>query len=259
MTASTPDPMSADPLSEAAKALVANTETMLLLQQVSFNWPGHTQSVLNIETFSLGCGERVFLQGASGSGKTTFLSLLGGVITPQQGTIRVLDTELTQLSHGARDRFRADHIGFVFQQFNLIPYLSLVANVTLPCRFSLRRQDKVLARSPSLEAEAERLLRHLGLNLKQLGQRKVTDLSVGQQQRVAVARALIGGPELLIADEPTSALDADARFAFLDLLFREVEESGTTLLFVSHDPALQSKFQRTVQMTGINRARMSED
>ena len=230
-----------------------DSKPLLSMQEVRFSWPGHSQPVLDIAAFTLAPGERVFLQGVSGSGKTTLLSLLGGVITPQQGSIRILDTELTRLSHGRRDRFRADHVGFVFQQFNLIPYLSLIDNVTLPCRFSHQRRDKVLARGSSLEEEAQRLLAHLGLDLHQLGQRKVTDLSVGQQQRVAVARALIGNPALIIADEPTSALDAGARFAFLDLLFREVENSGATLLFVSHDPALQERFQRTVQLTEINR------
>ncbi len=239
--------------------LETDSNSMLSLQEVRFSWPGQPQPVLDIEAFSLAPGERVFLQGISGSGKTTLLSLLGGVITPQQGSIRILDTELTKLNHGGRDRFRADHVGFVFQQFNLIPYLSLTANVTLPCRFSRKRRDKVLARSTSLEEEAQRLLAHLGLSLNQLGQRKVTDLSVGQQQRVAVARALIGSPELIIADEPTSALDAGARFAFLDLLFREVEDSGAALLFVSHDPALKEKFQRSVQLTEINRIPVVED
>ncbi|WP_094706026.1 ABC transporter ATP-binding protein [Hahella sp. CCB-MM4] len=231
-----------------------NTSLLVSLRNVRFNWPGQEHDVLNIEEFFLREGERVFLQGASGSGKTTLLSLLGGVISPQSGTIRILDKDVTGMGHAARDKFRADHIGFVFQQFNLIPYLSLVDNVTLPCRFSRLRRDRAVSKAATVDAEAGRLLEHLGLDVSVLGSRPVTDLSVGQQQRVAVARALIGSPELIIADEPTSALDVEARFAFLDLLFREVKESGATLLFVSHDPALQSRFERSVRLSEINSA-----
>jgi putative ABC transport system ATP-binding protein len=195
-------------------------------------------------------GERVFIAGPSGSGKTTLLSLLAGVITPQQGSVTVLNQRINGLGSAARDRFRADHIGFVFHLFNLLPYLSVVENVTLPCLFSRRRVQRIRAQGRTPKAEAQRLLRQLNLTDPKVLNRPVTELSVGQQQRVAAARALIGGPEILIADEPTSSLDAANRCSFLDLLFRECQTTGATLLFVSHDTSLASRFDRTVHLEG---------
>ncbi|WLQ12551.1 ABC transporter ATP-binding protein [Hahella aquimaris] len=227
---------------------------LVRLEGLKFRWPGADDDVLDIPELQVREGERIFLRGASGSGKTTLLSLLGGVIQPKEGSIKVMETELSALNASRRDSFRADNIGFIFQMFNLIPYLSLVDNVTLSCRFSKARRQRVSARGVSLTQEAERLLSHLRLDVGKLGRRPVTDLSVGQQQRVAVARALIGSPGLIIADEPTSALDADARVAFIELLFQEVAASGSTLVFVSHDPALQDLFDRTVSLAEINRA-----
>ncbi len=228
-------------------------EPIVNLQGMGFAWPNAVRDTLQIESLTIASGERIFLQGASGSGKTTLLSLLGGVLVPQRGTISILGQDISQLKSSKRDSFRADHIGFVFQMFNLLPYLSLLDNVTLPCRFSRKRHQKA-TQQVTLDGEATRLLEQLQLDPKQFKNRPVTDLSVGQQQRVAVARALIGQPELIIADEPTSALDADARFAFLDLLFKEVEESRATLIFVSHDPSLRTHFHRTVKLADINKA-----
>ena len=202
-------------------------------------------------------GERVFIEGASGSGKSTLLCLLAGVVTPQQGEIWVLGQRIDRLGGARRDRFRSDHIGFIFQLFNLIPYLSVLENVTLPCRFSPMRRAAALNNGSSLEAAALRLLSHLDLD-QGLMARPVTELSVGQQQRVAAARALMGRPEILIADEPTSSLDADRRAAFLELLFRECEAAGTTLVFVSHDVTLERFFDRTIALTEINRVAAPE-
>jgi putative ABC transport system ATP-binding protein len=240
------------PSATDSQVSAANNELAIELEQIRFAWPKSQQDTLHISRLAIARKERVFLQGASGSGKTTLLSLLGGVVTPQQGNIRVLGQSVSQLRPADRDSFRADHIGFVFQMFNLIPYLSLVDNVTLPCRFSRKRLHQVSTGGKTPVQEAERLLRHLKLDLLKLGNRPVTDLSVGQQQRVAVARALIGSPELIIADEPTSALDTDARFAFIDLLFKEVELSQSTLMFVSHDASLRNKFDRTIALQEIN-------
>ncbi len=131
------------------------------------------------------------------------------------------------------DFFPAFALGAGCAMFNLIPYLSVVDNVMLPCRFSARRRAKALARGNDLEAEARRLLQHLDMDHPELHRRAVTTLSVGQQQRVAAARALMGSPELLIADEPTSSLDSDRRESFIRLLFDECRKVGATLIFVS--------------------------
>ena len=221
------------------------TDTVVELADVHFAWPG--SAAVALPGLRLGRGERVFLRGQSGSGKSTLLNLLAGVLRAQSGTVRVLGQDLTLLPGAARDRFRADHLGIVFQLFNLIPYLSVVENVCLPCRFSTQRRARAVRTSHDVATEARRLLGELDLP-QALQHRPVTALSVGQQQRVAAARALIGAPELLLADEPTSALDADRRAAFLDLLFRQCEREGTTLLFASHDGGLAARFDRCVDL-----------
>jgi putative ABC transport system ATP-binding protein len=230
------------------------TTTAIAIRDLQFRWRADAPPTLIIDRLEVERGERLFIKGPSGSGKSTLLSLLGGVTTPQRGTLEVLGHGLHALGGARRDHFRADHIGFVFQMFNLLPYLSMVENVTLPCRFSRRRRERILSQGQSLENEALRLLGHLDLADEKLLARPVTELSVGQQQRVAVARALIGAPELVIADEPTSALDADRRAAFLTLLERECMEQGITLLFVSHDASLEPLFDRTIALAELNRA-----
>ncbi len=222
------------------------------LDAVVFAWPGQARPLLQVDRFELAAGERVFLRGPSGSGKSTLLSLIAGVLASQAGTIRLLGVPLAGLGGAARDRLRADHIGIIFQQFNLIPYLSVIENTLLPCLFSARRRQRALARAPSLEAEARRLLAQLDLGDTRRLDQPVTELSVGEQQRVAAARALIGAPEILIADEPTSAMDADRRKAFIDLLFGQCRDSGSTLLFVSHDASLQEPFDRSIELGQIN-------
>lgn len=225
---------------------------MIELNEIRFSWSGQSELVLQIQALSVADHEKVFIKGPSGSGKTTLLNLIAGVLVPQSGTITVLNTPLKSLSSIRRDRFRSDHMGFIFQLFNLIPYLSVIENVTLPCYFSSRRMQKVLQRSRTHEEEARRLLSELNVG-EELVHSPVTELSVGQQQRVAVARALIGGPEVVIADEPTSSLDTENREAFLKLLFQEVTAFDSTLIFVSHDPSLGQLFDRTLNLPELNR------
>lgn len=222
------------------------------LEQVRFGWLTD-QPVIDISEFSVGQGEKLFISGPSGSGKSTLLALLGGVAKADRGRVEVLATDLSKLGTARRDHFRAAHIGFVFQMFNLIPYLSLIENVTLPCRFSHERAARSKANASGLDGEARRLLDHLDLRDETLLHRPVTQLSMGQQQRVAVARALIGRPEIVIADEPTSALDADTREVFLELLMHECEEARSALIFVSHDTSLARMFDRSVALADINR------
>lgn len=222
------------------------------LSDIRFSW-GKNRDVLNIEHLFINPGERIFIAGPSGSGKTTLLNLMTGIISPQAGAVIVSGQQMNQLGGAAKDRFRADHIGIIFQMFNLVPYLTVVENVTLPCRFSTQRQGRAATRSSSAEAEAIRLLKKLGLDEKTAAGHTATELSMGQQQRVAAARALIGGPDIIIADEPTSSLDRDHRKTFINLLFRECETQKSTLVFVSHDTSLEGLFDRTIQLTDINR------
>lgn len=229
-------------------------DSAIQLVDVRFRWQRHGQLVLDIPKLTISAGERVLIKGASGSGKTTLLNLLGGVAIPESGALKILGTDLTSLKSAQRDKFRADHIGFIFQMFNLIPYLSLTENVMLPCRFSSERRLAAQHKSANLEEEATRLLSQMALDVVTLARRPVTQLSTGQQQRVAVARSLIGTPPLIIADEPTSALDADTRHAFLDLLFQEIKATGATLVFVSHDADLGTNFDRTIALADINKA-----
>ncbi|WP_017939132.1 ABC transporter ATP-binding protein [Zestomonas thermotolerans] len=228
------------------------SQPLLELADLGFAWPGQAE-LLDIPRFRLERGETLFLKGPSGSGKTTLLGLLGGVQTPGRGSIRLLGEQLERMSAGRRDHFRVDHIGYIFQQFNLLPFLSVRENVELPCRFSRLRADRARQRHGSVGQAATMLLEHLGLPAGLLG-RRADALSIGQQQRVAAARALIGQPELVIADEPTSALDTDAREAFLHLLFAECRAAGASLLFVSHDQSLAGLFDRSLSLTELNRA-----
>ncbi|MFV3333993.1 ABC transporter ATP-binding protein [Pseudomonas sp. NY15437] len=226
---------------------------LLELDNLGFAWPGQAE-LLDIPAFALARGETLFLKGPSGSGKTTLLGLLGGVQRPQRGSVKLLGEDIAQMKPARRDHFRVDHTGYIFQQFNLLPFLSVRENVELPCHFSRSRSERATLRHGSVARAAETLLRHLGLGDATLIERRADSLSIGQQQRVAAARALIGQPELVIADEPTSALDCDAREAFLQLLFAECREAGASLLFVSHDQSLAPLFDRSVSLADLNRA-----
>lgn len=216
-----------------------------------FAWPGEA-ACLDIAAFSMSAGEKLFLHGPSGSGKTTLLSIIGGVLQASAGRVKVSGVELAALGAHARDRFRADEIGFVFQLFNLIPYLSARDNILLPCRFSAARRRRIADAGTTPADEAQRLAARLDLPSELLA-RPAMALSVGQQQRVAAARALIGRPALVIADEPTSALDADRQMRFLDLLMGECAAVGAALLFVSHDRRLTGHFDRVVNLAEMNR------
>jgi putative ABC transport system ATP-binding protein len=229
-----------------------NNTLAIDITELRFSWRDGLEPVLAIERLQVKRGERIFIEGPSGSGKSTLLSLIAGVVLPQQGIIQVQNVHLSALNGANRDRFRADHIGFIYQMFNLIPYLSVVESVTLPCRFSSLRRDRAAGRSSDFQGEAIRLLNKLGMDDPAVINKPVTELSVGQQQRVAAARALIGAPKIIIADEPTSSLDAGHRKAFIQLLFNECDREDTTLVFASHDTALESLFDRTIRLPEIN-------
>ncbi len=226
------------------------SDSVLNLSHLRFGYDPD-ETLINIEHFSIKAGESIFLRGPSGSGKSTLLGLIGGVLSPQSGELSICGSELTALSSAKRDQVRADHLGIIFQQFNLLPYIGVVQNCILPCRFSARRHQRAIEANGSISEAAEALIRGLGLTDKEL-KRPVGELSVGQQQRVAVARALIGGPDIIIADEPTSALDHDNRDRFIELLNQSREQFGSALLFVSHDQTLAPHFDRSVSLSELN-------
>jgi len=223
--------------------------TAILLENIVFGY-NPRKPVLRVSKLAVQAGKRVFLYGPSGSGKTTLLGIITGILKPQSGACTVLGKEMTKMSAPARDRHRGEEMGYIFQSFNLIPYLTVRQNVALPCQIHKRRRQHIVARS--VNKEVERLVTRLGLESHI--DHNVKKLSTGQQQRVAIARAVIGRPSLVIADEPTSALDTDRRSEFMDLLFEVCDEAQATLVFVSHDRSLMERFDEHLALTDITQA-----
>jgi putative ABC transport system ATP-binding protein len=225
---------------------------MIELNQLEFTWPGETKPTVSIERWSVKAGEHVFLQGASGAGKSTLLSLLAGVQANYRGSIKVLGQEWRLLRGSQRDQFRAEHIGLIFQQFNLIPYLNALENVCLPLRFAKAKAAASTTEKKSNALESARsLLVGLGVRADQHN-KPARLLSVGQQQRVAAVRAMIGQPELILADEPTSALDHDNQMQFIEQLMAMAGKQNSAIVFVSHDQRLSTHFSRSVQLSELN-------
>jgi len=236
------------------------TAAAIHMQNILFAYQP-AKTILQIDDFSIPAGGRVFLHGPSGSGKTTLLSLISGILVAQQGIVTVLGEHLAKLSPSARDRLRGSQIGYIFQGFNLIPYLTVAENIALPCELHDTRRARIS--EPTIAKEVTRLARRLDIDTHL--NKPVTQLSTGQQQRVAIARALIGSPALVIADEPTSSLDTDRRDAFLALLTEAIEEArkrdnaDTTLLFVSHDRSLATHFDHIFSLSDINTASQPQE
>ena len=214
------------------------------LHNLNYTFQGSSLPVLSIPAWQVARNERVFLQGESGSGKSTLLGLLAGLQLPTLGEVEILGARMSALGAGKRDRFRAKHLGVVFQQFNLIPYLSALENVLLAAQFGT--SDRRGARQRAIE-----LLESVNL-LSSLHDRKAAALSIGQQQRVAIVRALINEPSLLLVDEPTSALDHNNRDAFLALLFDMLADMDCAMVFVSHDPTIGRLFDKQVRLAELN-------
>ena len=222
------------------------------LNNVRFHYPEQADKVvLNIPSWSLSAGEHVFVHGPSGGGKSTLLGLLSGLFAPNEGQINILGQRLDQMTSRQRDKFRATYIGYVFQQFNLIPYLNAFDNTLLASQFSQRKKTQ------NIHDEITKLLTELNITESDW-QRPTRNLSIGQQQRIAIARALINKPQLLIADEPTSSLDPVNRDAFMTLLMSIVGDNDMTLVFVSHDLSLSTYFSRIESLNDINRFEGSE-
>ena len=221
---------------------------IIQLKDVRYSYPDTPgKLVLNINSWSVAAGEQVFVHGPSGGGKSTLLNLLSGMLQADTGEVSVMDQRLDKISSRQRDRFRADHIGYIFQQFNLIPHLDAMDNIELAHQFA---REKTLS---SLKDDIKSLLSSFYIDPADW-QKPVAKLSIGQQQRIAIARAMINKPELLIADEPTSSLDQNNRDNFISELMAMVTEHNTTLLFVSHDLSLAKYFKRIDALAEINTA-----
>lgn len=228
---------------------------MIKIENLKFKYPSSTELTLDISNFSMKSGEKIFLYGPSGCGKTTFLEVIAGINNPNQGIVEINGQDICRMKDSEKDQFRADHMGYIFQSFNLIPYLSVLENITLPLYFSARKRSHV---DKSEENKlAFEICQFLGI--EKFLDRKVTELSVGQQQRVAAARAIIGQPSLILADEPTSALDFNHREKFIQLLFELCSRHQTSVLFVSHDRTLEKLFDRSVSLHEINKSSKAEE
>jgi len=220
------------------------SQCSLEFKNLKFSYKSSTpkDSVLEIEAFKVMSGEKVFLYGPSGCGKSTLLNLVAGVLKPTEGHIRVLGHSFDSLASSKKDRIRGEKIGYIFQSFNLIPYLSVKENILLPLWMNKK--------AGSFEDELNGVLK--SLNIEELQDSEVVNLSIGQQQRVAAARALVGDPQLVIADEPTSSLDKKNTLEFMELLLKKWEEKKFTLLFVSHDETLAKFFEKKVSLEELN-------
>ena len=216
------------------------------LSRLSHAWPGQP-ALFEIDHLSVDQGKHLFIQGPSGCGKSTLLSLLAGVQAVQAGDCYVLGHNMAAMSAVERDRLRGEHMGVIFQQFNLLPYLDMQANVFLPTKLFPSRAAAASANWGGPHNQAIALAQQLGLSEKMWHQ-PVNQLSVGQQQRVAAVRALMGAPQLVIADEPTSALDDARQLEFLDLLLQTAEKQNTSVIMVSHNARLSHRFDQVFEM-----------
>ena len=192
-------------------------------------------------------GQRLLISGFSGCGKTTLLSLIAGALKLQEGSINFNDNDYSDMSSMSLDKFRADHIGYIFQTLNLIPFLNVSENIALGIKFSKNRKSKV----SDMHQEIDRLISSLGLE-KEVLNTAIDNLSVGQQQRVAVARALLGKPDLILADEPTSALDNDTTKKFLNEVMHTFDSSHQAIIMVSHDLSISSYFDTILDFNKHN-------
>jgi putative ABC transport system ATP-binding protein len=219
------------------------------MRDVSFAYPGQPRAFM-VGELSVGRGEAVLLTGESGSGKSTLLGLLCGIFGAKAGSVMVDGRALPLRDQAARDRLRADKIGYVFQSLNLLPYLTAAQNVELAGQFSPERARRAAPSAAGRRGEARRLLATLGIETPN---QKASRLSVGQQQRVAAARALFGSPALLVADEPTAALDQRNRDRFLEAMLGAAKKGGAGLLMVSHDESIAAHFDRQIALGSVAR------
>ena len=215
------------------------------ISNLKFSFSNSTKTLLDISDLKINQGEKIFLHGPSGCGKSTLLEIISGVLNFNHGEVMVDQISMSKLTPSEKDQFRSKNIGYIFQNFNLLPYLNIFENITLPLHLNGKIKN-----TENIQQDVKSTCEKLGI--ADLLYQNVGQLSVGQQQRVAVARALISQPKLILADEPTSALDFDHRDKFLKLLFEVCSEKKITLIFVSHDHSLKSKFDRSIEFNEIN-------
>jgi putative ABC transport system ATP-binding protein len=225
----------------------------LCFENVEFSYPKQPSPILKIKELKISAKEKVFLYGPSGSGKSTLLSLITGVLRAQKGKIEILNHKnFNEISDKQRDQIRGEHMGYIFQQFNLLPYLSVRDNIALSAKINHVRLAKLNQNGKNIDSEINRLSEKLEID--SILNQAAYKISVGQQQRVAAARALLGSPEIIIADEPTSSLDEDRKNSFMQLLIQEVESIGAILIFVSHDRSLEKFFHRSISISDFRGA-----
>jgi len=211
---------------------------MIHIKDLEFYYPSG-EFRLNISDFQVTGGAKIAVIGPSGSGKTTLLNLIAGIITPLKGTVSVGDAQVSELGDRDRRDFRISSIGFVFQDFELLDYLNVLDNVLHPYRIT-----GALKLDKAVRNRAEALTQEMGIGDKL--KRKPNDLSHGEKQRVAICRALLPKPRLILADEATGNLDPDNKTLILDLLFKAVSDHNATLVAVTHDHELLKRFDRVV-------------
>ena len=221
-------------------------DSIVKIESLRFQWSKNNNFKIFVPKLEVGRGKKVLFLGESGSGKTTLLSLICGFLEPLSGSISINDKIISDLTSTNKDAYRSDNIGIIFQQFNLLPHANVIDNIVLPLYFSKQRSKKVENKTNA----AMTLCDQLRLPESILNQ-KASNLSVGQQQRVAVARALIGSPSIIVADEPTSSLDTEAQELFLDLMFDQISKNSSTLLMVSHDKSLTNYFDQVIDINEI--------
>ncbi|MFG0283969.1 MAG: ABC transporter ATP-binding protein [Phycisphaerales bacterium JB039] len=220
------------------------TTPLVELEGVRFSYPGPRSFQLEIQSLGIGAGERIACIGPSGSGKTTLVNLITGIETPQTGVVRFGGQAISAMADAARRRVRLRDVGMVFQEFELLEYLTGLDNILLAFALGAPRDERARAR-------AEELARACGIG--QVVRRRPRRLSQGERQRVAICRALVTSPMLVVADEPTGNLDPDTGGAVLDLLLEQVSSRGATLLMVTHNHAVLDRFDRVIDMRDLTR------
>lgn len=212
----------------------------------------HGYNSVDVPSLEIRSGEAVLLFGENGSGKTTLFRLLAGLQRPDSGELQILGRDLNKMKGRAKDDFRGDHIGYIFQSPHIIPYLTALENILLPCGFSSRKREITDSGEVSREYEAYQLMARLKVEDPSRLRHKADQLSKGLQQRIAVARALIGNPKLILADEPASAMGSYSQRLVYELMINHARETDATLICISHNKELDPLFDRKLNMKDIN-------